>query len=97
MRLLFGVFSITRPIATRRLSAFPVRVCLSTMTATSGPNGAKQQKPNGKGAKKEVKILMLHGECYSAYIEPPWSFSSSLTAHYPGHSHSLSLTMYSQS
>ncbi|KAJ4227225.1 hypothetical protein FSOLCH5_005553 [Fusarium solani] len=61
MRLLFGVFSITRPIATRRLSAFPSRVCLSTMTATSGPNGAKQQKPNGKGAKKEVKILMLHG------------------------------------
>lgn len=25
--------------------------------------GTKQQKPNGKGAKKEVKILMLHGEC----------------------------------
>ncbi|KAF4974976.1 hypothetical protein FZEAL_8187 [Fusarium zealandicum] len=30
------------------------------MTATSAPNGTKQQKPKGNGG-KEVKILMLHG------------------------------------
>ncbi|KAM5348826.1 hypothetical protein ACJ41O_008649 [Fusarium nematophilum] len=38
------------------------------MTATSGPNGTKPQKPNGNGGKKEVKILMLHGYTQSGAL-----------------------------